>query len=86
MKEGIGMIMELGCFENEVLHCIENNPKNDNFKFDVRARNNSECLEILNNVKENKENFEKELSKIIGDCIVLIDFENIMVTVKRKQL
>lgn len=74
---------ELGCFEHEVLHCISPNPYNDNFKFGVRARNREECLEILESVKENKSLFEEELAKIIGECTVILDFENIGVTVKR---
>lgn len=75
---------ELFEFEQSVLHCIENNPKNDNFKFWIRARNDDERLEVLNGVKGNKEFFENELSKIIGKCFVLIDFDNLMITVKKQ--
>jgi len=78
------MSCKLGSFEDSVLHCISNNPKNDNFKFKVRARNDTEQLEVLKDVNETKEEFENEITKIIGECIVLIDFDNLMVTVKRK--
>lgn len=78
------MSCELGSFEDAILHSIGNNHKNDNFKFRVRARNNAERLEILKDINETKEKFEEEISKIIGKCIVLIDFDNLMINVKRK--
>lgn len=75
---------ELFAFEQEILHCIANNPRNNNFKFGIRARNDAECLEILNGVRENKAFFERELAKIIGNCTVLLDFNKMMVTIKKK--
>lgn len=75
---------ELFAFEQEVIHCIENNRRNDNFKFQIGARDGNERLEVLNGVKENKEFFESELAKVIGKCSVLIDYDNLMITVKKQ--
>ena len=77
------IVKELFAFEQDVLHCIKNNPKNDNFEFYIRARNNDERIEVLNCVKGNKDFFEEELVKVIGKCNVLIDFDNLMITVKK---
>lgn len=65
----------LGQNHSEILHCIENNCKNDNFKFYIR-----EGIEYF---KEGEEDLTKELKKVIGDCTITVNIKEKTILIKK---
>lgn len=68
-------IGKIGQNHDEIIHCIANNPKNDNFKFWI-----SEGIEYFN---EGKEELISELTKIIGNCMVTVDTVSSKIFIKK---